>query len=88
MLNLILLAKVPATPIWSVNVAIIMITANLFVLAIGNSAIQVKGVGPSLPIELPGLFKGLGLAELLAITSFGHILGMGLILGLGQAGLL
>ncbi len=86
MLNL--LAIVPATPTWSFSVALIMITCNLFVLAIGSSAIQVKGVSPSLPIELPGLFQGFGLAELLAITSFGHILGMGMILGLGQAGLL
>ncbi|AFY72950.1 photosystem I reaction center subunit PsaK [Synechococcus sp. PCC 7502] len=86
MLNL--LAAVPATPTWSFSVALIMITANLFVLAIGSKAIQVKGVGPSLPIQLPGLFQGFGVAELLAVTSFGHILGIGLILGLGQAGLL
>jgi photosystem I subunit 10 len=47
-----------------------------------------KGVGPSLPVQLPGLFAGFGLPELLGITSFGHILGAGLILGLAQAGLL
>lgn len=86
MVNLI--ASVPATPTWSVNVALIMITCNLFVLAIGSSAIQVKGVSPSLPVQLPGLFQGFGVAELLAVTSFGHILGMGMILGLAQAGLL
>jgi photosystem I subunit 10 len=34
------------------------------------------------------LFSGFGLSELLAVTSFGHILGVGLILGLAQAGLL
>ncbi len=83
-----LFALVPATPTWSFNVALIMITCNLFVLAIGSSAIQVKGVGPALPVELPGVFQGFGLAELLAVASFGHILGMGMILGLGQAGLL
>lgn len=86
MVNLI--ASVPATPTWSINVALIMITCNLFVLAIGSSAIQVKGVSPSLPIQLPGIFQGFGIAELLAVTSFGHILGMGMILGLAQAGLL
>ncbi len=86
MLNLI--ALVPATPIWSFNVALIMITCNLFALVVGSKAIQVKGVSPSFPIELPGLFQGFGLAELLAVASFGHILGMGMILGLGQAGLL
>lgn len=81
-------ALVPTTPTWSINVAVIMIACNLFVLAIGSSAIQVKGVGPSLPVQLPGLFQGFGVAELLAIASFGHILGMGMILGLGQTGLL
>jgi photosystem I subunit 10 len=34
------------------------------------------------------VFEGFGLAELLAIGSFGHILGTGMILGLGNAGLL
>jgi len=82
-----LLASVPATPIWSPSVALIMITANAFALVVARYGIQVKGVGPSLPVELPGLFAGFGLAELLAVTSFGHLLGAGLILGLAQVGL-
>ena len=82
-----LLASVPATPIWSPSVALIMITANAFALVVARYGIQVKGVCPSLPVELPGLFAGFGLAELLAVTSFGHLLGAGLILGLAQAGL-
>lgn len=82
-----LLASVPATPIWSPSVALIMITANAFALVVARYGIQVKGVSPSLPVELPGLFAGFGLAELLAVTSFGHLLGAGLILGLAQAGL-
>ncbi len=87
-LALNLLAIVPTTPTWSPNVAIVMITANLFALVVGRYGIQIKGVGPSLPVQLPGLFSGFGLSELLAVTSFGHILGAGLILGLAQAGLL
>ncbi len=83
-----LLAVVPTTPVWSFKVALIMITANLFALVIGRYGIKVKGVGPRLPVQLPGLFSGFGLSELLAVTSFGHILGAGLILGLAQAGLL
>ena len=82
-----LLAAVPTTPIWSPSVALIMITANAFALVVARYGIQVKGVGPTLPVQLPGLFAGFGLAELLAVTSFGHILGAGLILGLAQAGL-
>lgn len=83
-----ILAIVPATPVWSINVALIMVTTNLFALVVARYGIQVKGVGPSLPVELPGLFAGFGLPELLAVTSFGHILGVGMILGLAQAGLL
>lgn len=87
-LALPLLAAVPATATWSINVALIMLTTNAFALVVARYGIQVKGVGPSLPIELPGLFAGFGVPELLAVTSFGHILGAGLILGLAQAGLL
>jgi photosystem I subunit 10 len=83
-----LLAAVPATPTWSFSVALIMITANLFALVVGRYGIKVKGVGPSLPVELPGLYSAFVLPELLGVTSFGHVLGAGLILGLAQAGLL
>ncbi|PZU98309.1 MAG: photosystem I reaction center subunit PsaK [Pseudanabaena sp.] len=83
-----ILAAVPTTPVWSTNVALIMLTTNVFALVVARYGIQVKGVGPSLPIELPGLFAGFGLPELLAVTSFGHVLGAGMILGLAQAGLL
>ncbi|GBO56178.1 alternative photosystem I reaction center subunit X [Pseudanabaena sp. lw0831] len=82
-----LLAAVPATSTWSPSVGLLMITANAFALVVARYGIKVKGVGPSLPVELPGLFSGFGLAELLAVTSFGHVLGAGLILGLAQAGL-
>lgn len=78
----------PTTPEWSFQVALIMITCNLFVLAIGRYAIQKPGAGPALPVSLPGLFDGFGLPELLATASFGHILGAGMILGLGSAGIL
>ncbi|MFH7241721.1 MAG: photosystem I reaction center subunit PsaK [Spirulina sp.] len=90
MLNTALLMAftTPTTPEWSFKVALIMITCNLFVLAIGKYAIQRPGVGPALPANLPMVFEGFGLPELLAIGSFGHILGAGMILGLGNAGLL
>ena len=87
-LTLNLLAAVPNTPVWSPSVGLIMITANAFALVVARYGIKVKGVGPSLPVQLPGLFSGFGLPELLAVTSFGHVMGAGLILGLAQAGLL
>ncbi|MEM7771518.1 MAG: photosystem I reaction center subunit PsaK [Cyanobacteria bacterium P01_E01_bin.6] len=82
------LAATVQTVEWSTNVAIIMITCNLFAIAIGYYAIQKRGVGPGLPVEMPAMFTGFGIPELLATTSFGHILGAGMILGLASAGIL
>lgn len=73
---------------WSPSVALIMITCNLFAIAIGYYAIQKRGVGPALPVEMPAIFTGFGIPELLATTSFGHVLGAGMILGLANAGIL
>jgi photosystem I subunit 10 len=83
-------STVPHTPQWSPKVAAIMITCNLFAIAIGFYAIPKasRGKGPDLPVKLPGLFAGFGLTELLATASFGHLLGAGMILGLANAGLL
>ncbi|MGB3535075.1 MAG: photosystem I reaction center subunit PsaK [Microcoleaceae cyanobacterium] len=83
-------ATVPYTPQWSPKVAAIMITCNLFAIAIGFYAIPKasRGKGPDLPVQLPGLFAGFGVTELLATASLGHLLGAGMILGLANAGLL
>lgn len=79
--------SLPVTPAWSVSVGIIMILSNLVALAIGRYAIQNPGKGPAIS-GLPALFTGFGVPELLAIASFGHILGLGLILGLSNAGVI
>lgn len=88
MLTSSLLAVSPTTFNWSINVALIMVACNLFSIAIGYYAIQKRGVGPALPVELPAIFTNFGIPELLATTSFGHIIGAGVILGLANAGLL
>lgn len=76
-------------PDWSLGVGITMLICNLIAIAIGRYAIQRKGIGPKLPVELPDPFSGeFGLPELLATASFGHILGAGAILGLTNAGVL
>lgn len=82
------LGTVPQTVEWNFNMALVMISANLLAVVIGRFAIQKVGIGPSLPIDKPGLWKNFGLPELLATFSFGHILGAGFILGLSNAGLL
>ena len=78
----------PSTIEWNSSVAIIMIFSNLFVIAISRYAIKNPGQGPNFPIALPGVFTNFGIPELLATTSLGHILGAGIILGLGNAGVL
>nr|YP_009393478.1 photosystem I reaction center subunit X [Bostrychia simpliciuscula]ARW62040.1 photosystem I reaction center subunit X [Bostrychia simpliciuscula] len=62
---------------WSVKIAFVMIICNLICIGIGRYAIKIRGLGPSIPIL--GL-EGLGLPELLATTSLGHIIGSGTII--------
>ena len=87
--NFVLAAQqTPATIDWNPTVAIVMIMSNLFCIAIGRYAIQNSGQGPNLPVPQPEVWDNFGLPELLATTSLGHILGAGIILGLGNAGVL
>lgn len=61
---------------------------NLFAFVIDGYAIQNPGVEPALPGANAALLKGFGIPELLATTSFGDILGAGVILGLSNGGVL
>nr|QCI08212.1 photosystem I reaction center subunit X [Pterothamnion crispum] len=70
---------------WSPKIALIMIICNLICIGIGRYAIKVRGLGPSIPLFGS---EGLGLPELLATTSLGHILGAGTILGLNSTGII
>jgi len=84
----LLAVTTPRTIEWSVGVGIVMTLSCLFSVAIGRSAIQNRGQGPNLPLDVPGLFEGFGFPELLATMSFGHLLGAGFVLGLSNAGVL
>ena len=87
--NLVLAAhSTPSTIDWNPSVALVMIMCNLFAIAIGRYAIQQSGKGPDLPVPKPEVWANFGLPELLATTSLGHILGVGMILGLSNAGVL
>ncbi|MFM9268464.1 photosystem I reaction center subunit PsaK [Tychonema sp. BBK16] len=89
-LLLVVQSTIPTTPEWSPMVGLTMILCNLLAIAIGYYGIskQNRGKGPALPLVMPGMFKGFGIPELLATTSLGHLLGAGVILGLGNAGVL
>ena len=85
MINSILLAAqatVPPTPEWSFAVGLVMIVCNILGLAIVRFATQNRGSKPPSPVP------GFGVPQLLAGTSFGHILGAGAILGLTNTGVL
>jgi photosystem I subunit X len=82
------IAALPRTLEWSPSVGIIMSLCCLFSVAIGRFAIKNRGNGPKLPVQGPDLFEGFGIPELLGTMSFGHLLGVGMILGLSNAGAL
>jgi len=63
-----------------------MIICNILAIAFGKATIQQQNVGPALPS--PALFGGMGLGALLGTTSFGHVLGAGVILGLSRLGVI
>ncbi|HEY9908230.1 MAG TPA: photosystem I reaction center subunit PsaK [Thermosynechococcaceae cyanobacterium] len=68
---------------WSPAVGLIMLVANLAAIAFGRATIQRPNDGPQLPIPI-----GLSIPALLATTSFGHIIGAVVILGLSNIGAL
>nr|WDA99061.1 photosystem I subunit X [Gronococcus sybilensis] len=71
---------------WNPSIAVIMIISNLLTIILGRYTIQVRATQPSMPIS-PNL-GGLGLPELLATMSLGHIIGAGTILGLMNMGVI
>ncbi|HEY9601147.1 MAG TPA: photosystem I reaction center subunit PsaK [Allocoleopsis sp.] len=92
MIYSILLAAVQPTvadtTTWSWSGSLVMNICIVLGIIIAKVAVQNKGKGPSLPLLQPLLGKNFGLPELLAGISFGHILGVGAILGLTNAGLI
>ncbi|HEY9638834.1 MAG TPA: photosystem I reaction center subunit PsaK, partial [Coleofasciculaceae cyanobacterium] len=66
-----LLAATAHTIGWSPSVGLVMIVCNLFAIAVGYYAIKNRGVGPKIPVEMPAMFTGFGVPELLATMSFG-----------------
>ena len=86
-MNLIFLTTtIPNTPEWSPIVGIIMITCNILAIAIGKMTMAEPSAEPKL--TNPDFFGGMGLPALLATTSFGHVIGFGVILGLANIGVI
>ncbi|MGB7086329.1 MAG: photosystem I reaction center subunit PsaK [Phormidesmis sp.] len=74
---------VPNTVEWGPSVAIVMIVCNVIAFFIGKQVIQIPDADPA-----SGTFLGLGLPALLGVTSLGHAIGAGAILGLANIGVL
>ncbi len=85
-LTSILATAIPTTIEWNLNVAFTMIVCNIVAIAIGKFTIKYPNEGPQMPSS--NLFGGFGLPAVLATTSFGHLLGAGVILGLANLGAL
>jgi photosystem I subunit X len=81
-----ILAAVPNTLEWSPKVAVVMILCNILAIAIGKFSIKYPSAPPAMPS--PSLFGNFGLPAVLATTSFGHLIGTGVILGLANLGVL
>ncbi|MTJ09066.1 photosystem I reaction center subunit PsaK [Anabaena sp. UHCC 0204] len=81
MMSSILLAaaSVPVTPVWSPTVGIIISVSSVVVLLL-TFALKSTKVGPPmpvLPISVPGF---------IAAMAFGHVIGIGIVLGLTNIG--
>ncbi len=78
----------PDTNVGGGNMFLIMSICMVLGIIIAKVGIKNKGRGPSLPLLEPFLGRGFGVPELIAGFSIGHILGVGTILSLANAGVL
>lgn len=72
-------ANVPTTPAWSPTVGIIISVTSLVILLLATR-IEKPLVGPKLPI-LP-----VSIPTFIAALAFGHVIGVGIVLGLTNIG--
>jgi photosystem I subunit X len=78
------LATATAPLVWTPVVGVIMVICNILAIAFGKSTIKLPNVGPAMPS--PSFFGGFSAGAVLATAAFGHILGVGVILGLHNLG--
>jgi photosystem I subunit 10 len=72
-------ASVPPTPVWTPTVGIIISLSSLVVLLL-STRIEKPLVGPKLPI-LP-----VSIPTFVGAMAFGHVIGIGIVLGLTNIG--
>ena len=89
MLNNFIIAAIPHIEPWGLNTALVTIVSNLAAVAIGRFARlrQITNTeGSSAAPVGTNIAGNFNLSELVASMSFGHILGVGLVLGLIHVG--
>lgn len=92
MLSSILLAVQATVPNsatdWNWAGTPIIIGSCLLILVLAGWYVRYPHVGPKMPLPFPSLFNNPSVATFLAAMSFGHILGVGAVLGLTNIGVL
>lgn len=87
-----LLAVQPTVPntvnTWNWIEASIIIGSCLLTLLIAGWTVWYPHVGPKMPLPFSSLFNNPSIATFLAAMSFGHIIGVGAVLGLANIGVI
>jgi photosystem I subunit 10 len=81
---LIATAAVPATAAWTPTTGIIMALCNVLAIAFAKKTLPQPYEGPEMP--MPHFFGGFHLPQVLGAWSLGHVVGIGVILGLANLG--
>ncbi|BDA40097.1 photosystem I reaction center subunit PsaK [Candidatus Atelocyanobacterium thalassae] len=85
--TLMLVATIPTTVEWSPKVASIMIACNILAIVITKLVIGESSKETRLP-QFSEMFGHLNIGAILGATSLGHIIGVGMILGIASTGML
>jgi photosystem I subunit 10 len=73
---------------WNWTITGIIIGTCLLVLVLTGWSISYPHVGQKMPLPFPALFNNPSVATFLAAMSFGHIIGVAVVLGLTNLGVL
>jgi photosystem I subunit X len=89
LLSKLIIAAIPHTEPWRLTTALLMISCNLMAIAITFGLVKLgdrfRGASPD---TKPALAKEFDLSQLVAAMSFGHMIGVGLVLGLTNIGII
>ncbi|MUL37577.1 photosystem I reaction center subunit PsaK [Gloeocapsopsis dulcis] len=81
-------STVPDTVKWSWTGSAIIIGTSLLILFIASRTIRFPQVGPKMPLPFPSLFNNPSVGTVLGSVALGHIVGIGIVLGLNNLGIL